>query len=702
MSDDARNIDEILKALSSKELLYGILPQLATSQNALKDDEIIQTFFSARTNGDRAQRRAEYLTAVALSLVRLYRRGILPELARAPEDFVADLFSMLLEVPVDVLTEKFRALDTKNTLSQSTWVDVLSTARRTFSLILWAAPTQLQSDKELVDLISSIGADGRTPRLCQRTTPQSYDEYLRFVDSELQREIEHPDIVLIDSILVDEFRSKGVIASIQGLLTDKQRAHLDGAGNDFARDGQGGAHIAVPVTRNFHLPACGTSFDHLSHNGWLDNIKKSWDPSAKKLTIELLNDGNTMNPWTPSALRLTEKLDWDASHSPPSDFHLSMGESCPFIPMQLARGPHVVYTLFSYLANGGKENSPIAISRDAAGLKSRRTLGALRTYKVEELEERLLMFLKLVFAYVPDISLCLDQLAAGYIRDDHRRDWFDPCLPIEAAAFQKDCVIAFGKEAVTFQGRSLSCLGGYCLGITGRVYEKRGAIQAAFELADSLYEESAKKFVTPDAQRRSKLMWKERAEINCKLRHNKKDSPTQDVPDYIDTPEDVALRPPIAGWRLLEEQISEVVRPYVLAVLTYRNLSLEARKKNISCEERQFPEALSFKGLQKPADLFVQNFVQKLSKKSEDYLRKKQYDDHTRWVSLNLESLEADLELVGALLTTTINTNYDSNKATVRGRHEVILKSLATRMAKALHWKIKATCLELSYEVNDD
>src|ERR1035437_3342651 len=146
-----------------------------------------------------------------------------------------------------------------------------------------------------------------------------------------------------------------------------------------------------------------------------------------------------------------------------------------------SRCAHAAYSAFAYfsgLDGDGAAGSLLRLKRDK-----------LETPPADAIRERLRSFLTLVFFYAPVGSLFLDQVRAGALRELHFDDWFDPCLPIEAKAFQKSPFVSGADDVsehrgpMKFKGSVLSCLGGYTLGVAARSNTKIASALLAHQLS---------------------------------------------------------------------------------------------------------------------------------------------------------------------------------------------------------------------------
>jgi hypothetical protein len=465
---------------------------------------------------------------------------------------------------------------------------------------------------------------------------KTYDEYLRDLSKRIYQKDEYYDLILIDSNNVDEYRSKGAIESYQLVFHGKKVSKREKSGSRHLGIGHtvNGVLDALPVTRNFHLPGSHRKFDENPYGKGMEgleplfgavgkfigaaNYPERYNGDASELISEDVRSALYEYFWAPdlnAALRGLASGIFNGQVSVPelsasrsfsavltsSDqenpklipFIIGFGSGYNFIPMQLARGAHAAYTFMAYTANiplteRGKIPLPSFISiQQSNGQHQDGDLPTIVVVSARALQARLSKVLNLAFNFVPDGSLCFDHHFSAYVRnaDPLTKFWFDPCLPIEAVSFQEDIEV-LPSPAYFEPGRSLTCIGGFCFGVSERASD---ASQAALVASDFVLKlAQAAQTERNESTRNSRLRTARMALRNnhCMLTYSDlaqlelisdeaRKKGEQDDKLNIPTPASRAVRPNFGLWPHIEAEISDTFRLYMAALFVYRAIHFE-------------------------------------------------------------------------------------------------------------------------------
>jgi hypothetical protein len=488
----------------------------------------------------------------------------------------------------------------------------------------------------------------------------TYDEYLRDLSARLHFKSEFYDIILLDCNSISEYRNKATIECFEEVLN--QGRFQDDIPQHF-RIGKttNGSLDALPVTRNFHLPAAHQTFfsdagreedalrnivrsfmganDELNKHGravYLQDIesrravyKHYWGREheyALQPLIEIFSADNNL-PVVSSSNAFSGLLSSAESGQPE---HSDLGILCPFslgadaycnmIPMQLARGAHATYTFMAYSANafhyaGDLRQSFLSTRLPRGVVKKLDAKPTIYMCPTSALAARMKRVLNLIFNFVPDAALCLDHQLSALVRDlESVRDrWFDPCLPIEAVGFQQ----AFKEiEALRHPARFndeeyLNCFGGFCFGVSATTQDPVYAASVARDLAKELSANSH----SIEEPYEQLVAWRQRLKPNdiampvsdfYKAKVFKEDTP-RDVVVSVETPTRGAVRPNFELWPHIESEIADTFRLYVAALFLYRAIHMEmSATKFIEGKSEEFETALSIRATAKSAPKDVQ------------------------------------------------------------------------------------------------
>lgn len=669
-------------------------------------------------------------SAVATVLL-LYRRGLLPDFERGPELFIRDLVAILVGASDDEIQDIFECLRYRNGeyvgLKSVNWSNLII-GLRDIVVVHWPA----------LDVFcglsgSDLHQNGSLPNV-KFQIPQigscSYHDYLSFVNNQLQRHVGCPDLVIIDSVQVEDYRVKGSIETIDFYLDKKTRDGLEIVKDKEGKIGRtiNGYTVALPLSRNFHLSARGVNYapgliEYVKNEEKTLNSNKRWVAMYGQ-RLSMINSFFDKN----NVFDLEKFVEWDTTdqlnefifkwvfsykncfafsenvseecEDLQHPFLLNVGPGEPFIPMQLARGAHVVYTIFSYLSGLNIDNQSLLTIDNVNGDGLDNKQIKIKILKDELMVTRLKCFLKCVFLYTPVVALCLDHQSSAKLRNIYPTLWIDPCLPIEAAKFGDDETpgcnnkIAYSPRPARFGNSELSCLGGYCIAITGRSGNKHSAAVSAHGIA-GIYRD---------------------------LRRNTNDTVSTfstAIPDSETKSTDIinfstSNRPQLPNWPLIEEQISEIVRPYILTVMIYRAILIDAFKK----EEHEITDVVAKSFY--PTDFLAHlkasecgaGFGDELEGKIKSYLRsslnainksfiakfdlsKHEKDSIFNSFQLNIETFDSDLIKVRYILE---EISHVKNKD--RMTPDFAMQRIAERLSAAIETKLTSLCKGFGWGVS--
>jgi hypothetical protein len=479
------------------------------------------------------------------------------------------------------------------------------------------------------------------PAISETTT--TYDDYLRDLLTRLHLKSETYDIVLLDCNSISEYRNKGIIEGFTDIFGAGEPSQGEISQHFRVGATRNGTIDALPVTRNFHLPAAHESFFHPTREQSVEGIRNivrdflgkglsSVRGDANFLIASSMKEKIYLHYWglqTESAqehIAKLLKLESDVAISKDSNafsgvlshceqnkgkqqsrpmlcpFSVTLEADLPFIPMQLARGPHAAYTFMALTANGiidanELHQSFVSISKhkdDDVGDDGTRSLDI---YSPQVLKARLVNVLDLIFNFVPDAALCLDHHFSALFRQSLSTQWFDPCLPIEAVGFQKDknYIDVLPDPARFGERKYLNCFGGFCFGVSAATQDPGDVAEVVIGLARSLSTDPAPKGseARPSVEEpRKRLMSYDIAlpladyyEAGLlKLAESEDGAPPKDEAgrvleeksaDLLATPKSGAVRPNFELWPQIEAEISDTFRLYVAALFIYRAVHME-------------------------------------------------------------------------------------------------------------------------------
>jgi hypothetical protein len=373
-----------------------------------------------------------------------------------------------------------------------------------------------------------------------------------------------------------------------------------------------------------------------------------------------------------------------------------MGDEIPFIPMQAARGAHITYTFFAYLAGASKNkerHSFITVEKNRS--EERRNI-CLHIYSSELIRRRIESFLRLIYLYVPVISLCLDHVRAGVVRSGALSNlWFDPCLPIEAQKFQVEEIKLYPKPIeVTLNSASLSCLGGYCLALTDYSNAKHQTVMQGFELAKKYYDNINKK--------------KPPSDFNCRIDYNASEHKQEHKEiSYISTPIKIAKRPNFHGWSVIEEQISNIVRQYMATAMIIRALVAECGLDRealsiiiganhcVGVSNELLDNMTEYVRCDVVSETSIRKYLSRAKKMIKDFFVRCNAEETDKWVNSNFDDLIEDRDAILGLLQSAIKMPIIDKNKIIEG----ITQYLAKRMSETLVNKLEALCHNAEWEV---
>ncbi|MBA2591438.1 MAG: hypothetical protein H0U97_03895 [Gammaproteobacteria bacterium] len=262
------------------------LEQLDGSYRLLKTPQLIGDFFDPGGDGDKAaDSKASRLTSVVLTLVILNQRGLLPEIDRAPEQFLRDLFSLLMKQSEEQVAKLFWSLANEGNDSQrigpKLWSAIAAVSVREVVLVHWPKVDSLTISHPKTAADVAIRSN-----LAPHVT--SYHEYQSYIELQLQRSVEYSDLVVLDSIPMQDYHAKGALEPIDFFLdlnTSRRLSKLREASLGRSPDGR---VVALPLTRNFHVPAKGSDFNP-SIGDDKPYAQSAWAPRYKKRLQEITN-----------------------------------------------------------------------------------------------------------------------------------------------------------------------------------------------------------------------------------------------------------------------------------------------------------------------------------------------------------------------------------------------------------------------------
>ena len=660
------------------------------------------------------------LCSVAMSFVLLYRQRFFNELSRNPSNFIMEFFrSIIPESAQGDKDEQRRKLE-KNILSilanvtPNKWAKIACPINPQVTILVWdkISNSDKNTMKSLIDDLKEEQKKHLT--IVSDMSSGTYEEYKSVIDQKLQSQIKQPDLILMDSILLAEYKSKGALYTAEYYMSEDPNDDMsDLAEIEIAKTVNGNIE-AIPITRNFHVAGYGHSFldENIKTILCKDKIMLSdiLKVDEAKGVEEAKRVCQGINPQWESWLNSNgvcpySQLGGANLNNIDGQFVTSMGELMPFIPMQAARGAHITYTLFAYLSRASQEkNSFISVEKDSSGEKENICLSI---YTRDLIKDRIKSLLKLIYLYVPVISLCFDQVRAGVVRANSLGNlWFDPCLPIEAQKFQDEEIFFKKPVQVAINNASLSCLGGYCLALTHSSDSKHHAVTQAKNLAKKYYTSADKQNPSSDS--------------NCRIDYDSTShNNTQEA--HIPTPKKIAKRPNFHGWSMIEEQISNIVRSYMVTVMVIRAIVAEChlgktrltpiinsyynsdiklsndpvKNMNIYIEEDIVSEDSINKYLLSSKKMIMKFLSEKCA--TSEFYNVTDEQETKKWVMSNFDDLIQDRNAILGLLQSAIKGIPSNTKNEI---FESIMEYLAVRMSETLVDKLKTLCLSSGWKVS--
>lgn len=546
-----------------------------------------------------------------------------------------------------------------------------------------------------------------------------YHDYFRYLDSRLRDVKDAPDIALVDSIRLSDYEAKGLFRKIEDRRLFNEIENL-GKERNLAKT-INHRFVAVPITRNFHLPASGglsnaeKKVRNLIHEeikseeGFLENLLKVDFSGAEEYIGDCIRKKWEEPPNEEGQSRRLPFTNYVLGDNCSGKFINRMMTGIPFIPMQLASGPHTAYTFFSYMSgipnnSTGKDNIKSLIDvKEQDGYVVRMYDKAGGSDRLEV--ERAASFLKTIYLYTPFISLCLDQERAGEVRQDMQNLWFDPCLPIEARHFQ-EAPPDFADEPLRAEDNPearLSCLGGFCLAVTQSSDEKEAAFEVALQIAREYFE---------GAQGSPSL-----TRISYTRDMNEGNS-------FRKTPVNIAQRPNFIGWPLMESIISRTVRLYVTSIMVYRSIHAEAVliSENSSTESREKVSELLAKVYniedrddeitlkvgkdRRVLDVYfrkkgrepvlevshIESFIKNCRKEINKYFQNIDRNNEVKWLNANISPLEYEASSIYGILRSALE------KGEQKRSHNEVINNIAKEMMDKLQSQIEELCESEGWE----
>ena len=308
------------------------------------------------------------LCSVAMSFILLYRQRYFNELARNPSNFIMEFFKSI--IPKSFLKNDDKRNLERNILgvladvTPNEWAQIACPINSQITILVWDK-ISYSTDNSLKTSIDALKEEeNKHFTIYGEELGGTYEEYKWEIDQRLQSQIGRPDLILMDSILLADYKSKGALYTASYYISEED---LRSKIKDLAEKEIGATvngHLeAIPITRNFHVPGHGMNFFDEEIENVLKNDKKKLPDILN--VYETSRGRNTrweswlnLNQFLPYSLLGTtvesEKTISTDVNNIDGQFVTSMGDEIPFIPMQAARGAHITYTFFAYLAGASK------------------------------------------------------------------------------------------------------------------------------------------------------------------------------------------------------------------------------------------------------------------------------------------------------------------------------------------------------------
>lgn len=707
-----QDIGDLLSEVDNSNLSTPPYEKLSEINNRLNDYKSLPSKLSDQLN----ENILYFYQLILYIIILLYQRGYLAEFEKNPKNFIRNILSVTLSDFNDLKNDyeiKKQLYIELNRIKPKDWQNFKRAIPKIIIIYYWSTfdndaseegsnvnengtlKTLLEEKGALREYIKNINnASMYYPKPSSNEPNSDYQNYFKSISSALQEEVDQPDIIFMDSSYIADYKSKGAIISLSSIkskseildfideLNYDEYSGNNNSENTLEKLGKttNGTLDAVPITRNFHLPATA-KFDsnELENNKTILSCTIFQNKNNESITLgELLKGFRTKNGkpeliyyddlFSPSNL-LTEYIDAklvkskddfsirmnyisllntctekeviDKDKSNPNEIcaftfksngkndckynrfeipkernslkdysksfkelddfsFLDMGDA-PFIPMQLAKGAHIVYTIYAYLSNiNEKMNSFIASPNDEEKIEKNESIVDLVMLDLEKqdnhdngeesVKSAITKFYKLIFKYVPIISFASDQIVSSKIREKKHETWFDLCLPIEAPKFHKRKHESSEFEIGEIEYKSkpllrkttakpLSCLGGFVLTVSKNSKDISGSITLVENLVKLYFWNSFQDISRQDINSRIKTKEKStdlpesdyRNKVKEKENETKKDSRYK---NYIETPKSLSKRPNIQFWHSLENIISHSFRLHIMSLFIYRLLLL--------------------------------------------------------------------------------------------------------------------------------
>jgi hypothetical protein len=666
---------------------------------------------------------------IILSLSVLSKLGYLKEFHKNAKEFIerflCDFFPLLDKesikkvVSLDLATKDMPSdylIKQLKRISENTWNKIGQSFAPELRIYFWEKLDKAFHSFNI--LIEYFRVNSKFKNIYPELVPGDYQTYLNTLHNKLQSRVFFPDLVLIDMVLLPEYMEKGVFVPIEH--------HLSGKDDLLAKIKASKGHInhldcifdgnlaAIPLTRNFHLPAWDKDFDRKFKEKLFEGGQNNDAKLLEKIS-EIIDKKYLNSKLFTTAERKDHGLffsDIKSDHNLDVPLVTSMGVNQPFIPMQAAIGAHIVYSTFAYIAGGRKSiDDPSFVS-----IKQENGKINLDIWDQDKLEISVNLMLRCMYYYVPFLSLCADHNVAHWMRRRNSTHWFDPCLPIEAGIFEPiDTKLEFSSIPTKGNyGQPLSCLGGYCLALSNESGAKGDAADLASSLTTNYFDL---------IKNNTSGITIQKHEINCLS------APLFSNPDY---PKEyiqlesinVSKRPVFFGWNILEDNISEIVRLYIATVLIYRSIKEEMETLYIdeNCRKNAIKKyaTMSSKGEEEilmdinsniSNEHFLEKyFIEKILNEGvlKDYLLK-QLKDHMvkwineqqriigvtvfpqpgNWVDANFDTIFADRLVILSLLGWAVR-QVNLTDPTKGNQEEQVLKFISKSMSQHLIDKLNA------------
>lgn len=587
--DRINNIETKIKEYL--QIIYRTMDPTYTMDLLNQDLDNANIAFAEPITNDQLFKFSNLIASQLLTVFLLYKKGYLPSMSQSPFYFVKNTLLSILpfhpDESKDKINQKIRSV--LNTIPAELWHYINQKPFSDISILYWENFDR-SSEQVRYSINNSINIVkhhcDKDQKLCCDliTVPQiamNYNDYFKRLDDQLQSSFEKPDILFLDSILIAEYKSKGVIFSIASVEKNENIENHFIEKDKVLDIGKtlNGSLDAFPISRNFHVPA----------KAKVNNISKIKDLKYQKIK----NDLNTfISNWIKtfdSRFNAEDKEWFDSFYTKAlkdnechdnvckKDFITNI-PNIKFIPLQFAKGAHASYSFFAYLANC-QSNQRSFIEVKEKNKDSSRFIYSISIISQDNFEKRLKFFFDVVFSYVPVLALTLDHKYSGFIRDCYEDEWFDFCLPLESALFQKTEIDFSSKPVLTETSKPLSCLGGFTLAISDSCKDPYKAVEIIKKISE--HRTPGDSMLNPEGNV-VKINYKneiikysmEKAFQSTILTQNDVNSEifTSDTLEYIKIPEDIGKRPCYKGWRELESIISDVIRLNVFALFVFRHV----------------------------------------------------------------------------------------------------------------------------------